>query len=73
MQILTTIGVYCLSALILMSHQILCVELTFDLPDSARECFHEHIINNQSVVVEYQVNYNQTKIKKKIDFTHHLS
>lgn len=64
MQILTTIGVYCLSALILMSQQILCVELTFDLPDSARECFHEHITNNQSVTVEYQVNFNQNKINK---------
>lgn len=55
MQILTTIGVYCLSALLLMSQHVFCVELTFDLPDSARECFHEDIKNNESVVIEYQV------------------
>lgn len=32
-----------------------CVELTFELPDSARECFHEEIKKNTSATLEYQV------------------
>lgn len=43
------------SALFLMYHSASSVELTFDLPDSARECFHEDIKKNTSVVLEYQV------------------
>lgn len=42
-------------ALLLMCQSVLSVELTFDLPDSARDCFHEHIKKNTSVVLEYQV------------------
>uniref|UniRef100_A0A1Y1LIT1 GOLD domain-containing protein n=1 Tax=Photinus pyralis TaxID=7054 RepID=A0A1Y1LIT1_PHOPY len=30
-------------------------ELTFELPDSAKECFHEEIKKNTSVTVEFQV------------------
>lgn len=44
-----------LSAFLLMSQTVLCVELTFDLPDSARDCFHEDVKKNQSVILEYQV------------------
>lgn len=46
---------YYLSAFVLMSQTVFGVELTFDLPDSARECFHEDIKKNTSVVLEYQV------------------
>lgn len=30
-------------------------ELTFELPDSARECFHEEIGKNTSATLEFQV------------------
>lgn len=43
------------TTLLLMCQSVLSVELTFDLPDSARDCFHEHIKKNTSVVLEYQV------------------
>lgn len=43
------------SALLLMFQSVYGVELTFDLPDSARDCFHEEIDKNTSVVLEYQV------------------
>jgi len=32
-----------------------CTELTFELPDSARECFHQEIRKNTSVTLEFQV------------------
>lgn len=32
-----------------------CTELTFELPDSARECFHEEIKKNTSATLEFQV------------------
>lgn len=32
-----------------------CVELTFDLPDSSRECFHQDIEKNRSATLEFQV------------------
>lgn len=44
-----------LSALLLMSQSVFGVELTFDLPDSARDCFHADVKKNQSVILEYQV------------------
>lgn len=44
-----------LSALLLMYRSVSGVELTFDLPDSARDCFHEDIKKNTSVILEYQV------------------
>ncbi|XP_058127974.1 transmembrane emp24 domain-containing protein 7 [Anopheles ziemanni] len=31
------------------------VELTFELPDNARECFYEEILKNQSATLEFQV------------------
>ena len=31
------------------------VELTFELPDNAKECFHEVIEKDTSVTVEFQV------------------
>ena len=33
----------------------LAVELTFELPDNAKECFHEVIDKDTSVTVEFQV------------------
>lgn len=44
-----------LSAFLLMSQSVLGVELTFDLPDSARDCFHEEVKKNTTVILEYQV------------------
>lgn len=32
-----------------------CTELTFELPDSARECFHEEIKKNTTATLEFQV------------------
>lgn len=34
------------------------VELTFDLPDSSRECFHQEVKANQTAVLEFQVKPN---------------
>ncbi|XP_049278799.1 transmembrane emp24 domain-containing protein 7 [Anopheles funestus] len=31
------------------------VELTFELPDNAKECFHEEILKNQTATLEFQV------------------
>lgn len=47
--------VCCVSAIVLISQNVFAVELSFDLPDSARECFHEDIKKNTSVILEYQV------------------
>lgn len=41
--------------IILLAQRSFGVELTFDLPDSSRECFHEEIKNNETVIFEYQV------------------
>lgn len=35
------------------------VELTFELPDSAVECFYQEIEKNTSAALEYQVNYDR--------------
>lgn len=43
---------------ILLSQIVFGVELTFDLADSSRECFHQEITKNTSAVLEYQVIYN---------------
>lgn len=34
---------------------VYCVELTFELPDNARECFFEEIKKNQTATLEFQV------------------
>ena len=34
------------------------MELTFELPDSAKECFHEIIEKDVEATVEFQVMYN---------------
>lgn len=49
------------SALFLMFHIVSGVELTFDLPDSARDCFYEDVKKNTSVVLEYQVRDRKKK------------
>uniref|UniRef100_A0A182MK29 GOLD domain-containing protein n=1 Tax=Anopheles culicifacies TaxID=139723 RepID=A0A182MK29_9DIPT len=36
-------------------HRVMCVALTFELPDNAKECFHEEIMKNQTVTLEFQV------------------
>ncbi|XP_055525187.1 transmembrane emp24 domain-containing protein 7 isoform X2 [Wyeomyia smithii] len=43
--------------LTLLGHWITvyCVELTFELPDNARECFFEEIKKNQTATLEFQV------------------
>lgn len=46
---------YYFLALFLIQQSVFGVELTFDLPDSARDCFHEEIKKNTSVTLEYQV------------------
>lgn len=55
-----------LSALILMYRSVSGVELTFDLPDSARDCFHEDIKKNTSVILEYQVKLNKNRTKSML-------
>ena len=35
---------------------IYCVELTFELPDSAEQCFYEEINKGIKSTIEYQVN-----------------
>lgn len=32
-----------------------CVELTFELPDNAKQCFHEDIRQNVKSTIEFQV------------------
>lgn len=41
-----------LSKIILNS---VAVELTFELPDNAKECFYEQIAKNQTATLEFQV------------------
>lgn len=36
---------------------VISVELTFDLPDSSHECFHQDIEKNRSATLEFQVKY----------------
>lgn len=42
------------------------VELTFELPDNARECFYEEIKQNTSATLEFQVNREQFNMIIKI-------
>ena len=35
-----------------------CVELTFELPDNAKECFHEIIEEGQESTLEFQVTFH---------------
>lgn len=44
------------------------VELTFELPDSARECFHQEIKKNTSATIEYQVFYYFYSLPRKYIF-----
>lgn len=36
-------------------HTVLGVELTFELPDNAKQCFHEDVTENNPVTLEFQV------------------
>lgn len=53
-----TYNLFYFFSLILLSQVVFGVELTFDLPDSSRECFHQEITKNTSAVLEYQVKYD---------------
>lgn len=44
----------CLVAILLLQNTY-STELTFELPDSAKECFHEEIKKNTTVTLEFQV------------------
>uniref|UniRef100_A0A182IX43 Uncharacterized protein n=1 Tax=Anopheles atroparvus TaxID=41427 RepID=A0A182IX43_ANOAO len=48
-------GVFFFLALSYTVSMVNSVELTFELPDNARECFHEEILKNQSATLEFQV------------------
>lgn len=39
------------------------VELTFELPDNAHECFYQEIGKNVSATLEFQVNLNHLFLK----------
>ena len=49
-----SVAITCL--LLVLIKNINSVELTFELPDSSKECFYEDIVKNSSVTLEYQVN-----------------
>ncbi|KAK9695742.1 emp24/gp25L/p24 family/GOLD [Popillia japonica] len=44
-----------LFGVVLFIYNCYATELTFELPDSARECFHEEIKKNTTVTLEFQV------------------
>jgi len=44
-----------LGCLFLLSPGVAGVELTFELPDNAKECFHENIPKEKSSTFEFQV------------------
>ncbi|CAO1399168.1 unnamed protein product [Diamesa serratosioi] len=48
-----SVAITCL--LLVLIKNINSVELTFELPDSSKECFYEDIVKNSSVTLEYQV------------------
>lgn len=37
---------------------VFAVELTFELPDNAKQCFHEDIRQGVKSTIEFQVNYH---------------
>lgn len=41
--------------LALISYNSFATELTFELPDSAKECFYEEIKKNTTATLEFQV------------------
>lgn len=41
-------------------YNTLAVELTFELPDSAKQCFHEEIHQGTKSTIEFQVNLFQS-------------
>lgn len=46
-----------LSTIVFLAKFSVCVELTFELPDNAKECFYQDIKKNQSATLEFQVHY----------------
>jgi hypothetical protein len=47
------------SCALLSSSTVAGVELTFELPDNAKECFHENIQKDKSSTFEFQVRVNE--------------
>lgn len=45
-------------AILFLSNRSLAVELTFELPDNAKQCFHEDIRQGVVSTVEFQVILN---------------
>lgn len=43
------------TVLLYLHKAVLAVELTFELPDNARECFYQEIEKNKSAILEFQV------------------
>lgn len=53
-----SVAMYWTVLLVVLSQKIWSVnsvELTFELPDNARECFHEEIQKQQTATLEFQV------------------
>ena len=48
-------GFFCVVIFTLSSVSCKSVELTFELPDNAKECFHEDINKGEKASVEFQV------------------
>jgi protein ERP2 len=44
-----------LSLVLVMVNRLMAVELTFELPDSAKQCFHEEIRQGNKSTIEFQV------------------
>ncbi|XP_017772320.1 PREDICTED: transmembrane emp24 domain-containing protein 7 [Nicrophorus vespilloides] len=51
----STAIIYLTTVVLLLIGSVSCTELTFELPDSAKECFHQEIQKNTSVTLEFQV------------------
>lgn len=45
----------CVFILVILTSTSFATELTFELPDSAKECFHQEIKKNTTVTLEFQV------------------
>lgn len=49
--------------IVALSKFCFATELTFELPDSARECFYQEIKKNTSATLEFQVFSNEQRLK----------
>jgi len=46
---------YIITCLVLLLHSVLSIELTFELPDNANQCFYEEMKDGIESTIEYQV------------------